>query len=160
MRVCLIIILLFNVFTSCNYRKRSVKKEDYFYLDDGGLDLKRIPLIKPYEAKNVLPGEWRIELQTPQLLELSIHHVKEISVIDSVILVHAKGEVSLGGHNCKEAWFVLLPGVSKEKGFLKEKDFLSFLSERNIKLPQLREVNSVYDQFKRDKKIVWQTGKF
>lgn len=160
MRLGLIIILLFTVFASCRYRKKNVKKEDYFYLNDGGLGFKRIPLIKPYEAKNEMPGEWRIKLQTPQLLELSIHHVKEINVIDSLILVHAKGEVSLRGARCHEAWFVLLPAVNIEEGFLKEEEFLSFLSEKNIKLVGLREINAVYDQFKRDKKIVWQKGKF
>lgn len=159
MRLSLMIILLFNVFASCRHGKKSEKKEDYFYLNDGGLGLKRIPLIKPYEAKNEMSDEWRIKLQTPQLLELSIHHVKEINVIDSLILVHAKGDVSLRGVKCQEAWFVLLPAVNMEKGFLKEDEFLSFLSERNIKFLRLREINTVYDQFKRDKKIVWQRAK-
>lgn len=160
MRLGLIIIMLFNVFASCRFGKKNENKEDYFYLDDGGLGFKRVPLIKPYEAKNVMPDEWRIELQTPQLLELSIHHVKEINVIDSLILVHAKGEVSLRGTRCQEAWFILLPAANMEKGFLKKEEFLSFLSKRKIKLPGLYEINTVYDQFEKDKKIVWHKGKF
>jgi hypothetical protein len=136
-------------------RQEKVKPQDSFYTDKGGLDLQRIPLIKPYEAKN-WGGDWRIELQTTQLLELSIHNIKEINVVDSLVLVYAKGkEVSIKDVKYEEAWFVLIPKENSENGFTNRNEFMQFLLGRGIKSPVFHEVNSVYKEFVKADKINW-----
>lgn len=142
------VLLLF----SCNSKTQN---EDYFYTDIGGLGIKRIPLIKPYEVKKVSENEWRIELQTDQLLELSIHNVKAVNIIDSAIIVHAKGEVSIKGVTYVEGWFVIIPSSEIEEGFSNESEFFSYLRKVEVKFSRFYNVEDVYNLFNKNRKINW-----
>lgn len=139
---------------SCN-SKTQTKDEDYFYSDIGGLSIKRIPLIKPYEVKKVTENEWRLELQTTRLLELSIHNIKAVNVIDSAIIVHAKGEVSIKGVRYKESWFVIIPSSEIEEGFSSETEFFSYLRKAEVKFSNFHNVEDVYKIFNKNRKINW-----
>ncbi len=157
----LIFLNLILTLLSCNpFKKYNSNKDepaDPFYTDRGGFGTYlRIPLIKPYDAIKVSENEWRIELQTTQLLELSIHNVRDVNVIDSVIIVHAKGEVSIKDIKYNEAWFVIVPARNTEKGFDKKEEFLSYLTTQNIKNPNFFNVDEVYEKFNKRKKIDWQ----
>lgn len=135
------------------------KMIDGFYTDIGGFGTYlRIPLIKPYEAKRITKDEWRIDLQTPQLLELSIHHVMGLNVINNVIIIYAEGEVSIRDVKYNEAWFVIIPEMKEEKGFEKKEDFDKYLSSLQIINPKFYNVNKVYEEFSKNKKIDWKTN--
>lgn len=152
---------------SCNFLgKRETKgneelRQDAFYTDRGGFGtFLRVPLIKPYVVNKVSQGEWNIELQTPQLLELSIHNVQKVNVMDSIINVYAKGNVSLRGELKQEVWFVIIPGKQLEQGFEKRDDYVAYLQSLGIKeAPELYDIEEVYAKFEKDKKINWQTFK-
>src|ERR1700730_2536142 len=99
----LILILLT---AACNHQEKMKTETDDFYNNTGGLGFKRIPLIKPYEAKMASDSEWRVELETTDLLELSIKNVKEINVADSLICIFSKGGTSIRDTLYNQAWFV------------------------------------------------------
>jgi hypothetical protein len=146
----------------CNpFKKEDPGKEytpvDVFYTDRGGYGTyPRIPLIKPYEAIKISDNEWRVELHTTDLLELSIHNVHNVNVIDSLIILYARGEISIKDIKYDEAWFVIDPSKNSEKGFDKKDKFLSYLAERNIKDPKLYNADKVYDKFYTSKKLNWE----
>jgi hypothetical protein len=156
----LIYLNLILTLLSCNpFKKHNSNIDepvDPFYTDRGGFGTYlRVPLIKPYEAIKVSDNEWRIELQTTQLLELSIHNVRDINVIDSVIIVYAKGDVSIKDIKYNEAWFVIVPSWNTEKGFDKKEAFLSYLTTQRIKAPNFYDVDEVYQKFNKRKRIDW-----
>ena len=140
---------------SCNSKTQN-EHQDYFYTDIGG-GTKRIPLIKPYEVKKITENEWRLELQTTQLLELSIHNVKSVNIIDSVIVVHAMGDVSIKGITCSEGWFVILPSRKVEKGFASETEFFTYLNEAGVKFSKFYYVDDIFNTFNKNKKINWRS---
>jgi hypothetical protein len=150
-------------FLSCNPLGKNNQEihtsMDAFYTDrGGGGTYLRIPLIKPYEAIKVSDNEWRIELQTTFLLELSIHNVQALNVIKNVIFIYAKGkEVSIRGVQYKEAWFVIIPHKQFEGGFDKREDFVKYLSSINLQEPNLYKVEEIYSKFNHNKKIDWQS---
>lgn len=156
MKITIILFFLSITFSRCHNQSNMKDKKDYFYKDIGGLGYKRIPLIKPYEAKMVSDSEWRIELQTTNLLELSINNVKEINIIDSIIFVYSKGSVSIKSNIYPEGWFVLIPSANQEMGFDKFTDYRDYLNSKGVKnAPHLSEINKVYDKFSKDRSIIW-----
>ena len=157
MKAVLITSILFLIMLiSCtNSKKRKIKK-DSFYTDYGGFGHKRIPLVKPYEAVKVSEDEWRVELQTTQLLELSIHNVRALNVINDTIIIYAEGgEVSIKDTKYNEAWFVILPTEEIEKGFNKKEDFIAYLAKATVKDIKLYDTDKVYATFYNNKKIDW-----
>jgi hypothetical protein len=159
------LIFLIMCLTACNSvsdrdADKERQSEDDFYTDRGGFGtFLRVPLIKPYEAQKISKDEWRIHLRiTPDILALAIDHVKEINVVDSLILVYSNGGTAIKHVNYKEAWFVIIPSENIEKGFPKKEDFLDYLKAQNVTVSKLHNVDQVYDRFNETQKIDWQKG--
>jgi hypothetical protein len=127
MKNSVVLFFICVILYACNNQSEGKEPVDYFYQDIGGLGYKRIQLIKPYEAKMVSDSEWRIELQTTNLLELSIKKVNKINVTDSLIFIYAKGGTSIRDTLYNEGWFVIAPSKSIENGFGNERGYLEYL---------------------------------
>lgn len=149
----------FVMLNSCHRssKNNTTAEKDAFYTDVGDFgSLSRIPLIKPYEAKLIHGNEWRIELETPQLLELSIQNVSAINVYNKMIFIYAKGSVSIKHIKYDEGWFIIIPEKNEEKGFYQKADFIRCLSELKIKEPHFYEINNVYQKFRKERNINWE----
>ena len=87
-KLIILCLLLFN-FQNCGSRNLNKEQEDSFYVELGGWDYKRIPLIKPYEIINVNPEidkSWTINLSvSSKLRQGQIGNLKKVSVTDSII---------------------------------------------------------------------------
>lgn len=162
------LILAYVILTSCNLfnRKRSIKgdggskQSEEFYSDRGGFGTyNRIPLVKPYQAEEVHPNDWRIVLHTTQLLTVSIHNVVKINLIDSIIIIYAKGDdLYFNNNKYREGWFVIKANKSIEKGFNIKSEYLDYLESESIeKEPALYNLNLIFDFFYKKKKIDWNT---
>ena len=155
MKAIIAAIITSSLFLVSCKQKTDGKTKDYFYSSGGGLGLKRVPLIKPYEAVMWAADDWRINFETPQLLELSIHNVKSVNVLDSVIILYASGDVSIRSVKYPEGWFVIIPNEKIEEGFEHKKDFLARLNTFGITDPSLHDLDSVYSIFKAKEKLDW-----
>lgn len=145
---------------SCNNNPAKVDISDPFYRDKGW-EQKRIPLIKPYEILCWEKGDWQIDLQTLQTLEFSIKNVNAVNIIDSLIIVHAKGdEVSIRDTMYKEAWFVIDVHRHTENAFVQKLDLTKYLRARNIHEFVLFAPDSVYKVFELKGKIDWSDDPF
>ena len=152
-------VMIFFVLTSCHQFRHAdkhpgQKPEDGFYTDPGDWDDSRIPLIRPYELIK-LKGQkdWGISLQTP-MIDVAIHNVDSVNVIDSVIIVHS-GETNLrGGVQVKQAWFVLLPGMKEENGYAENEQFVEKLTSLHIR-SAFFVPDKLYSIFLTNKKLDW-----
>lgn len=145
--------------SNCRFSQKETKvnnADDAFYSDLGGFDRPRIPLIKPYELLKVSGNEWRLELQNPELLTLSIHNVKGVDKQDSLILIYSEGGTEFLNMQYQKAWFVIEPGVGSEKGFSDEKNFNKVVNRLRdgIKI-HFHSLDSLYKKFEEHKKIMW-----
>ncbi|HEY1201961.1 MAG TPA: hypothetical protein VGE79_13310 [Niastella sp.] len=153
------LLLISITLSSCRFSKKETKVNnsgDAFYSDLGGFDRPRIPLIKPYELLKVSGNEWRLELQNPELLTLSIHNVKSVAIQDSLILIYSEGGTEFLNMQHQKAWFVIEPGVGSEKGFSDEKEFNKVVNRlRGGIKNQFHSLDSLYKKFEEHKRIVW-----
>lgn len=150
-------ILVFCFFlTSCHFAKREKKNNDTFYTSSGGLlDRPRIPLLKPYELLRVNDNEWRMELQSPQLLTLSIHNVKGVSIKGQKIFIYSKGGTEVKNKNYDEVWFVIDPIAVSENALFTFKTYTDSLSKLGLTTPHLVLPEEVYKLFVETGKINW-----
>lgn len=143
---------------SCNFNKRKEKKiiDNNFYSNLGGLGRARIPLIEPYELLKVSGDEWRLELQHPDLLTLSIHNVKGVFVNDGVIAIYSKGGTEVLNKLHDSAWFIIKVDRGLEKAFDSQEAFKEeyekLITKRNINLYL---PDSLYKLFEKNGKITW-----
>ncbi len=129
---------------------------DTFYSDLGGLGRARIPLIKPYELLKVSGDEWRLELQNPELLTLSIHNVKGVHIQDSLIGIYSEGGTEFLNKRYVKAWFVIEPRLGLEKAFEDTKAFSDVYSKsKNGRKIHFYSPDSLYKSFEEQRKIVW-----
>ena len=127
---------------------------DPFYSDLGGFDRPRIPLIKPYELLKVSGTEWRLELQNPDLLTLSIHNVKGVNVKNSLILIYSEGGTEFLNMQHQKAWFVIESGLGSEKGFSDERKFNDVVNKLRDRI-NFHSLDSLYKKFEEHKRIIW-----
>lgn len=156
---CIIIFIISFAISSCDFLQNKSKMNntnDTFYSDLGGLDRPRIPLIKPYELLKVSATEWRLELQNPDLLVLSIHNVKGVYIYDSLIAIYSKGEVEFQNKLHEKAWFLIEPRRGLEKAFENELTFNDAYSKlKNGQKIHFYSPDSLYKSFEEQRKIVW-----
>lgn len=151
------LFLLSFALSGCKFSHKETKvnnSDDPFYSDLGGFDRPRIPLIKPYELLKVSGTEWRLELQNPELLALSIHNVKGVDVKDSLILIYSEGGTEFLNKQHQKAWFIIEPGLGSEKGFSDERKFNNEVNKLRNEI-NFHSLDSLYKKFEKHKNIIW-----
>lgn len=153
-----ILVLLFSGCEFSKHRNKVTDGNDNFYSDLGGLGRQRIPLIKPYELLKVSDHEWRLELQQPGLLTLSIHNVQGVLVKDGVIAIHSSGGTEFLNKQHDNAWFIINPEIASEKAFDNEDSFKENFLQSAAPGQTLRfySPDTLYKEFELKGKIVWE----
>jgi hypothetical protein len=154
MKVFVFSVLLF-IACACN-APNSKSSSDDFYLNKGGFDIGRIPLIKPYEATtpSTLPN-WIVASVDTNSVPLTIPGTKEIRVLDSLIFVHSIN-TTLNYQSIKEAWFVIIPKKKLVKGFETHKKYLDFIKGLGLKKePKLINIGRVFNIFDQNDTLNW-----
>lgn len=145
--------------SNCDFSKRNEKfhtDKDSFYSDLGGFGRPRIPLIKPYELIKVSENEWRLELQTPTLLTLSIHNIKGIHIQDSLIAVYSEGGTEFLNKQRAKAWFVINSVTGVEDAFVNEKSYTDvYFKSKDKQIIHFHSPDSIYKSFEEQGKIFW-----
>lgn len=150
-----ITIIFFLSCTDTGQKKQTKEVKDDFYIKERGLDNIRLPLIKPYEVLRLNGAkEWIMNLEA-NTLQFSISNVKELNVIDSVIIVHSVGITYLRGENVPDAWFIIKPSVQVEQGFADKKEFLLQLKKYGISEPKFYDIDFLYNDFVKNSKLKW-----
>lgn len=160
MRYCQVILLV--VLTGCHHIHwphsrpgHDPSKVDPFYTDMGDWDDSRIPLLKPYELIR-LNGQkkWTMNIRG---IPGEVDHVREVAVVDSVILIHSGPTqlMDLGETEVKEAWFIVRPKDSLEKGFGRREEFERYLTGFGLSGYRFVEPDGVYAEFGKEGKIDW-----
>lgn len=126
--------------------KLDTEEKGKFYGDKGGLGLKRIPLIKPYELIKVSSEEWRMNLQTSELLALSIHNIKSVNVTKEKILLFSDG-TEVRNIQYGKGWFIIDPIAQKEIFFKEYKEYSTNISRIGLTDTTLVFPDLIYDNF-------------
>ena len=139
-------IVLSSIFLCCVSCKPSGKKRenDPFYSQNNVFDRLNIPLIKPYKLIKVDDNEWRLDLQTTNLLALSIHNVKGVDTAARKIFIYSRGGTEANNIQYDEAWFVIEPDSLKEQSFNSYDKFKSALIKWNITKVSLKDPDIIY----------------
>lgn len=124
-----------------------------FYTKKGGWDYKRIPLIEPYVATNGGTG-WGVQFYNVKLRDENWSDISRINVIDSIIVIHWIG-VSKITEKSDTTWSFIVPKRKIEAKFRNEKSYLDSLSYYTNEKPVYREVEEVWDQFKKNTYLEW-----
>jgi hypothetical protein len=115
--------------------------EDNFYLVHGGLNFKRFPLIKPYEAIYMSKEYgWEINLHGYSHGEtyidlITIMRVEGLSVQNEVLTIYSSKPDDYNVYNTPPQlykWFVIIPKDKIEVGFSDEIDFYNYLKNYEI----------------------------
>ena len=159
MRQIFIIFAAVYLLLSCNVRteqkKQAKEVKDDFYIKERGLDMIRLPLIKPYEVLRLNgSNEWIMNLEAGTL-QFSVSNVKEVNVIDSIIVVHSSDITYLRGEKVGNAWFIIKPSQQSEQGFTVESEFLSELKNQGINKPVFYNIDELYKEFVETGKLRW-----
>jgi glucan-binding YG repeat protein len=155
-----IIVLLIACRGDKNKYKFANKKEKFFYTDHRGYDYIRFPLIMPYDVMciNVLEMNWRVDLKVGTDFYYSINKVKELSVMDSLILIHSTSMHQVEVSKDPKQWFVIVPSQRIEIGFSTEEEFKTYLKHYGIKEIKWVNVNQAYEQFEKTGCLPWILG--
>lgn len=148
-------LLLLIIAYSCN-APNSKSVSDNFYIDKGGFDLARIPLIKPYEATTPSTNpNWIVASIDTNSIPITIAGTKEVRVLDSLILVHSIN-TTLNYQPVKEAWFVIIPKKQLVKGFETHEIYLDFIRGLGLKQePELINIGRVFNNFDSNDTLDW-----
>jgi hypothetical protein len=146
------------IFISCGepqeVNKDLTEQEDVFYTSNKDGDLYRIPLIKPIQVISTIGygDDWIIKLPYQQITGIRSIEVNSITIVDSLIIVYS-GLVSLPGETTK-SWFIIDTKNSTEKVYKNNISYQKGLSELGMKEePKLYEVNELYSQFIKEKRL-------
>lgn len=119
---------------------------DGYFESTGGWDYRRIALIEPYDARNTNNEKpWGVRLQ-PLSPSGSAAEATKLDVVDKKYIVMYAPNSVLNGKRIDEVWFVIIPAEKITQGFATEAEFLSYLSERGIPEPNMRDVNELYEE--------------
>lgn len=136
-------------------KKQAKEVKDDFYIKERGLDNIRLPLVKPYEVLRLNGSkEWIMNLEVGTL-QFSVSNVKEVNVIDSIVIVHSSDITYLRGEKLGNAWFIIKPSQQSEQGFALESEFLSELKNHGINKPEFYNIDELYKEFVETGKLKW-----
>jgi hypothetical protein len=144
------------VSNGCHRRHQAKIFKDPFYTQSNdSWDATRIPLIKPYQLLQ-LNGkkEWEMNFF---YYPGAISNVKEIDIKDSCILIH-RGKTftrDTSIEEAAEAWFIVSPQDSVERGFRDQRLFWKFLRDHHTASPEWHDIDSVFTAFVRTQRIDW-----
>ncbi|MHC1781890.1 MAG: hypothetical protein AB9891_03820 [Anaerolineaceae bacterium] len=123
-------------------------------VSDTRLDL-RLPLVKPYVIyhEEISGGQWYIRLENtlkwkendPLYAYAKINKVSKISVEDGIIYVYTTFIENSKKHQIQ--WFILIPSEEFEKGFENKNDFLKYLDQNNLAIPEWITPYDAYEKF-------------
>jgi hypothetical protein len=121
------------------------KHKDPFY-SQNMFDRLNIPLIRPYKLIKEDNAEWRLKLQTPKLLTLSINNVKGVDTAGGKILIYSKGGTEANNIQYDEIWFVIEPDSLQERSFESYDEFKKALIKANIENVSLKDPDTLYNE--------------
>jgi hypothetical protein len=153
----ILIVLFCLCIASCESTSSGKLSADPFYTDKGDFDMARIPPIKPYEATVPATGsnDWIVASVDTNDLPLTIPGTKEVTVIDTLILLHSLN-TTLDYQPVKEAWFVLIPNRRLVKGFNTHGKYLGFIKKLGLRVePKLYNIGKVFNYFDSNDTLDW-----
>ncbi|HTK03387.1 MAG TPA: hypothetical protein VL401_01295, partial [Alphaproteobacteria bacterium] len=132
-----------------------------FFTSMGGLDYRRIALIKPYQATSIDKNTWSIELFTNSVrYQTSINNIEDIAVINQKYIVTHSPNTLYAGNRVKELWFVITPETKIEKGFVDQDELQKYLKSENIPTPEFVKVNDLYSKLVKQGYLEWFPEKY
>ncbi len=133
-----------------------VEKEGDFYTRSSGWDYARLPLIEPYEATNVTGDEWLLDndLINPSGNN-SAGNISKIGVSKPYIFIYCDSTTLVNGQEVDCAWYIINADKNELSTFLTEKECNNYLSKRKITLPEMYEIDSLWNEFDKAEKLPW-----
>lgn len=126
-----------------------------FYSKTTGFDYRRLPLLKPYEAMSINQKTWSIKLQLHSLrYQPSINDITQLGISGEVIVSYSK-DTLLEGESVADAWFIIIPANSIERGFSDYASMTAFLGEKRKAIPDLKDADQYYKTFIDGDRLDW-----
>jgi len=160
--IIFLIALLLCIFFSWKEYNKLIR--DPFY-SDSGWDVRRFPLLKPYEMINNDHGilGWSVTLYVdPSEKEIyyyiNIHDITKFAIENNIIMVYTQYPEQVDEDVGEKilSWFVIIPDQKIETGFDTEIDFLEYIQAYGMEdQPVWLEPNKVYEQFDQTGYLIW-----
>lgn len=145
---CLVMTFLF---MSC-WNSHNNKKEG-FYDYSQTWDLYRVPLIEPYQIISADKGHsWSLNLKGNEIKGVSsINNIQSIGLYDTIFTVFSP-RIDIPGDRTN-VWFIINAAKKEGKYFVTEKDFKNYLKEHGLAEIKLYEINQVFTDFDKEKRL-------
>jgi preprotein translocase subunit SecF len=163
MKVPLLIYAIL-LLTACRGNKNKhdfrSKKEKDFYTDHKGYDYIRFPLIMPYDVMciDVQEMNWRADLKGGTDFYFSINNVKNVAVINEIIMVYSISKHQVEVNKDPKKWFVIIPSKKLEIGFVNEVEFKAYLKTYGIHKIKWMDASQAYKKFEDTECLPWIKG--
>lgn len=160
MRFYIVFIAILLFMTSCNYGSKQDKQTDSFYAKSSGFDYRRLPLIKPYEAISTNKETWDVQFHVkgkkyPETYVTGVINVKKVAVQNGVLMLFTPDSNFITEGLPIYQWFVVIPEKQVEKGFETEQEFLDYLKGIGMEKPEMKDIDTLHDQFEKTKCLDW-----
>ncbi|MDR6945081.1 hypothetical protein [Mucilaginibacter pocheonensis] len=154
MRKIILLLITLSLF-ACDQKNRKHQQSDKFYIEKGGFDEARIPLIKPYEITSPSTNSnWIAASVDTTEVPVTIPGTEHINVVDSVIFIYSQKTV-LDGQPIDQAWFIIIPKNHLLRGFKSHQEYLNYISSIEIREPKMYNVSEVFHYFDQKDTLDW-----
>ena len=148
MRTGIIFLFTFFLIVSCWNNNQQQGFYDYSRVSY----IYRLPIVDPYEITSPDNGvNWIIELKTNSSPSHEAQFLTKIGIHDSMLVVYSPRDLSVPGH--PQGWVVVDIPIKEEKIFSNESDYKLYLRQKGVKDMQFRNVNDVFADFDKIKKL-------
>lgn len=151
MRKVITVTVMAFLFGSCNWgtNKKKVGFYDYSRVNY----IYRLPLIEPYEITSPDNGaSWGIAFKNNPPAAHGVQFLTNIGIQDSVFVVYSPKDLSFSSDH-PQVWVVVDVANKEEKIFTNEKDYNTHLKNKGLKDIKLYEINPLYTDFDKNRKL-------
>ena len=96
-----------------------------------------------------------MELQTQDLLAMSIHHVKGVNVILDKIIIYSEGGTEFMNKQHNKAWFIIDAQNNEENAFENYIAFIAAIKNKGVFDFAFKDPNTLYDFFADNEVVKW-----
>lgn len=128
-------------------------KEEGFYSYSKVNYIYRLPVIEPYEITSPDNGvNWAIAFKNSPPPAHGVQFLTKIGIHDSVFVVYSPRDLSFSSDH-PQVWAVIDITKKEEKVFTTEAEYNTHLKSRGLKEIKLYDINAVFANFDKNKKL-------
>ena len=141
----------FSILSSCTL-------QDSFYTETGGVEYRRLPIIKPFEVTTTPtnPDIWHYDFIQPPPNVYVQSFAQEICVIDSIIILKCSYGCNFSTHPSEKSYTIINSSTYEERIYENYEDAKSQIEKYGCKDDlKFFNISKIFSQFRRDGVLPW-----